>query len=110
MGSVHSNVGLSKKVIIAQVIKNMPTEISFTEKKIDQLYNFSVECRNNSLTKDQLISKISNLRGGSFIDVAACLEIISAILVYSSSAFQTQFKSDYSTSFAMVIWQPAFWK
>ena len=31
----HSNVGLSKKAIIAQVIKEMPAEIDFTEKEID---------------------------------------------------------------------------
>lgn len=47
----HSNVGLSKKAIIAQVIKDMPAEIDFTEKEIDQLYNLSIECRNNSLSK-----------------------------------------------------------
>ena len=48
MRSIHSNVGFSKKAIIAQVIKEMPAEIDFTEKEIDQLYNLSIECRNNS--------------------------------------------------------------
>ena len=67
MRSIHSNVGFSKKAIIAQVIKEMPAEIDFTEKEIDQLYNLSIECRNNSLSKEQLITKISNLRGGSCI-------------------------------------------
>ena len=32
----HSNVGLSKKAIIAQVITEMPAEIDFTEREIDQ--------------------------------------------------------------------------
>ena len=68
MRSIHSNVGFSKKAIIAQVTKEMPAEIDFTEKEIDQLYNLSIECRNNSLSKEQLITKISNLRGGSFVD------------------------------------------
>jgi hypothetical protein len=35
MRSIHSNVGLPKKAIIAQVIKEMPAEIDFTEKEID---------------------------------------------------------------------------
>lgn len=37
MRSIHSNVGLSKKAIIAQVIKEMSAKIDFTEKEIDQL-------------------------------------------------------------------------
>ena len=81
MRSIHSNVGLSKKAIIAQVIKEMPAEIDFTEKEIDQLYNLSIECRNNSLSKEQLITKISNLRGGSFIDVVAALGLIGAMII-----------------------------
>ena len=80
MRSIHSNVGLSKNEIINQVIKGMPAEIDFTEKEIDQLYNLSIECRNNSLNKNELITKISNLRGGSFIDIAAALGIIGAII------------------------------
>ena len=64
----------------------MPAEIDFTEKEIDQLYNLSIECRNNSLRKEQLITKISNLRGGSFIDVAAGLAIIAAIIILANNA------------------------
>ena len=85
MRSIHSNAGFSKKGIIAQVIKEMPAEIDFTEKKIDQLYNLSIECRNNSLSKEQLITKISNLRGGSFIDIVAALGIIGAIIILSTN-------------------------
>ena len=90
MRSIHSNVGFSKKAIIAQVIKEMPAEIDFTEREIDQLYNLSIECRNNSLSKKELITKISNLRGG--IDIAAALGIIGVIIILltndSSLAFQ----------------------
>ena len=39
MRLIRSNNNLSKKAIINQVIKNMSTEIDFTEKKINQLYN-----------------------------------------------------------------------
>ena len=65
MRSAPSNVGLSKKAIIAQVIKEMPAEMDFTTREIDQLYNLSIECRDNSLSQEELITKISNLRGGS---------------------------------------------
>jgi hypothetical protein len=81
----HSNVGLSKKAIIAQVIKEIPAEIDFTEREFDQLYNFSIECRNNSLSQEELITKISNLRGGSFIDVVAALGLIGAIIILSTN-------------------------
>ena len=64
----------------------MPTEIDFTGKEIDQLYNLSIECRNNSLSKEQLITKISNLRGGSFVDLAAGLAIIAAIIILANNA------------------------
>jgi hypothetical protein len=37
MRSIHSNIDLSKKAIIAQVIKEMPAEMDFTESKIDFL-------------------------------------------------------------------------
>lgn len=33
--SIHSNAGLSKKAIIAQIIQDMPAEISFTEQEVD---------------------------------------------------------------------------
>ncbi len=92
MRSIHSNVGLSKKAIIAQVIKEMPAEIDFTEKEIDQLYNLSIECRNNSLSKEQLITKISNLRGGSFIDIVAALGIIGAIIILSTNDWGLAFQ------------------
>jgi hypothetical protein len=77
----HSSLGLSKKAIIAQVIKEMPAEIDFTEREIYQLYNLGIEWRNNSLSQEELITKISNLRGGSFIDVVAALGIIGAMII-----------------------------
>lgn len=47
-------------------------------KEIDQLYNLLIGCRNNSLSKEQLITKISNLKGVSFIDA---LKIMGAIII-----------------------------
>ena len=90
MRSSHSNVGFSKKAIIAQVIKEMPAEIDFTEKEIDQLYNLSIECRNNSLNQEELITKISNLRGG--IDIVASLGIIGAIIILSTNDWGLAFQ------------------
>jgi hypothetical protein len=92
MRSIHSNADLSKQAIIAQVIQQMPTEIDFTEKEIDQLYNLSIECRNNSLSKEQLITKINNLRGGYFIDIVAALGIIGAIIILSTNDWGLAFQ------------------
>ena len=83
----HSNVGLSKKAIIAQVIKEMPAEMGFTESEMDQLYHLSIELKNNSINQEQLIGKISNLRGGNFIDIVAALGLIGAIIILSTNAW-----------------------
>jgi len=90
--SIHSNADLSKQAIIAQVIQQMPAEIDFTQKEMNELYHLSVECKNNSLRQDELITKITNLRGGSFVDVAAGLAIIAAIIILANNAngFQPQ--------------------
>ena len=73
MESRYSNINLSKKALIAQISRELPTEMDFTEKEIDQFYNFSIEYINNELSQDELISKINNLRGGSLIDRAKYL-------------------------------------
>lgn len=92
MRSIHSNVGLSKKAIITQVIKEMPAEIDFTERKIDQLYNLSIECRNNSLSQKKLITKISHLQSGSFINIVVALGLISAIIILSTNNWGLAFQ------------------
>ncbi len=50
MRFIYSNAGLSKKAMIAQVIKDILVEIAFTERKMDQLYHLSVKYQNNSLS------------------------------------------------------------
>ena len=82
----HSNVDLSKQAIIGQVIQQMPAEIDFTQKEMNELYHFSVKCKNNSLSQKELITKITNLRGGSFVDVAAGLVIIVTIIILANNA------------------------
>lgn len=62
----------------------------FTETEIDQLYYLSLQSINNSLNQEQLITKISNLRGGSDIEmVIAALGVILAIIVLTTNAWVT---------------------
>jgi hypothetical protein len=86
MRSIHSNADLSKQAIIAQVIQEIPAEIVFTKAEMDELYHLSVGCKSNSLSQEELITKISNLRGGAFIDVGAGLAIIAAIIILANNA------------------------
>ena len=97
MISIHLNVGLSKKAIITQVIKQMPTEIDFTEREIDQLYNLSMECINNFLSQEELINKIRNLSGGSFIDIVAALGVIGSIIILSINDWGLTFQPNPNT-------------
>ena len=83
MRSIPSNAGLSKKAKIAQVIQDMPAKIVFNKTEMDQLYDLSIKCRNNSISQDELITTLTNLRGGSLVDVATGLAIIAAIIIYN---------------------------
>ena len=56
MRSIHSNTDLSKQAIIAQVIQQMPTELDFTQKGMNEFWHLSVECKNNSLSQEELIT------------------------------------------------------
>ena len=86
MRSIHSNADLSKQAIIAQVIQEMPAEIVFTKAEMNELYHLSVGCKSNSLSQEELITKISNLRGGAFVDVVAGLAIIATIIILANNA------------------------
>jgi len=92
MKSIQSNAGLSKKEIITQVIKNMPAEFDFTEGEMDQLYHLSVECRNNSLSQEELITKISNLRGGDSINIVAAIGLIGAMIILLTNDWSLAFQ------------------
>ena len=84
--SIHSNAGLSKKAIIAQVIQDMPAKIVFNKTEMDQLYDLSIKCRDNSISQEELITTLTNLRGGSLVDVATGLAIIAAIIILANNA------------------------
>jgi hypothetical protein len=92
MRSIHSNTGLSKQAIIAQVIQEMPAEIDFTEREMDELYHLSVECKNNSLSQEELITKISNLRGGDFSHIVAALGLIGAMIILLTNDWSLAFQ------------------
>jgi len=92
MRSIHSNAGLSKKAIIAQVIQDMPAKIVFTKTEMDQLYHLSVECRDNSISQEELITKRSNLRGGNFLDIVAALGLIGAMIILLTNDWSLAFQ------------------
>lgn len=83
---MRSNSNLSKKPLIAQIIQQMPAEIHFTQKKMNEFHYFLVKCKNNSLSQEELITKITNLRGGSFVTVFTGLAIIAAIIILANNA------------------------
>lgn len=64
----------------------MPAEIGFTQKEMNELYHLSVEWKNNYLSQEELITKITNLRDDYFVDVAAGLGIIAAIIILANNA------------------------
>ncbi len=75
MRSIHSNIKKTPNC------SGYTAEIDFTQKEMNELYRLSVEYKNNSLSKEELITQISNLRGGSFIDVVAALGVIGGIII-----------------------------
>ena len=77
--SSHSNFGLSKHQIISCILQNMPNEGNFTESEVEQLFNLAMEYGNNSIDKTELINRITNLRGGKFIDLVSAIGLISMI-------------------------------
>lgn len=64
----------------------MPTEIGFNQKKMNELYYLLIGWKNNSLSQEELITKIRNLRGSSFVDVAAGLRIVTTIIILANDA------------------------
>ena len=92
--SMNSNAGLSKEYRIDRVMKRMTAEMDFTEKEIDQLYNLAIECKNNSLNKEQLIKKINDLRDGSFIDTETAFDIVGFIVMLLTNDWGLAFRND----------------
>ena len=88
MRSIHSNAGLSKKAIIAQVLQNMPTKIVFTKREMYQFYDLSMKIRNLSITQEELqqefsttINKIKTLRAGDFVEDVVIVASVFCVVV-----------------------------
>ena len=59
---------------------------NFTERETEGLHHISVKDRNNSLNQEKVITKITSLISGSFVDVVAVLETIAAIIILANKA------------------------
>lgn len=90
---LHTNNNFSKKEIISEIIEQTSSNTDFNRREIDKLYSLSVKYRENKLNKDEVIAKINNLRGGSFVDLAKAMAIFAAIIILQttnpSAGFQT---------------------
>jgi hypothetical protein len=86
------SIDLPKKLIISQATENV--DFDFSNSEIEQLYQLLIQWQNNSLNKEELIHKVTNLPGGSLIDVVAALGIISAIAVLSLNDWGLAFQLD----------------
>ena len=71
---------LSKEIVINSLIDNRQSS-SFSKIEMDCLRQLGLEYKNNSLTEEELIHKIANLRGGGYVNIIAALAIIGAILI-----------------------------
>ena len=91
---IHSDRSSLKQEIFASAIQQLPAKNHFTESELNILYRLSCECTNptNSLSREEVINKITNLRGGDSVDVAKGLIIVAAavagiLLAESASGF-----------------------
>ena len=79
---VHlNNNNLLKDTLIFQALEEISTGTDFTKSEIDQLYHLSIEYKNNCLSREELVNRISNLRGGGFIDIVSALAVVAGVIV-----------------------------
>jgi hypothetical protein len=65
MRHIHSNAGLSKKAIIAQVIQDMPAKIVFNKTEMNQ---FSIPNQKRTEVKKRIIELFDELKNHKLID------------------------------------------
>lgn len=70
----------------------MLAKIVFTKAEMDELYQLSIGCKNNSLSQEELMTKISNLRGGAFVDGVAALAIMGVIMIILTNHYSLGFQ------------------
>ena len=76
--SINSDASFCKKIAIASVMQNKPDKIVFSEKQMDKLYEIALKCKDNFMSKEELIAE---LRGGDIRDFVAAIGFIMAFIV-----------------------------
>ena len=86
MGSLNSSA--TRAATIAKAIKaqEMPNRINFTTMEMEKLYDLSIQCKDNSINREELITTIKTLRSGEFVDVVVALSIIASIIIIISTS------------------------
>ena len=70
----------SKNFVMAN-LSNCKESKLFNSKELDQLYQLGINFKHSSIDENQLLDRIAQLRGGSYVNVIAALVIIGVILV-----------------------------
>ena len=82
----NSNGGLLKKVLIAEIVKKIPDATQFNIAELNVLYELSIQFHTDSINEEELINKITNLRGGYLDHIVSTLGIISPIIIAITNA------------------------
>ena len=80
-----TNAYLSEQAIIDEVLKQAPSKVNFSQEEMSKLYSLSIKYQHSHLTQEELISEITNLKSGSFIDIAGALAIIAVIILLANN-------------------------
>lgn len=76
--SINSDASFCKKIAIASVMENKPDKIIFTEKQMGKLYEIALKCKNNFMSREEVIAE---LRGGNIKDFVTAIAFIMALIV-----------------------------
>ena len=69
------------RIEIVQNVKREKISNYFTTEEIEYFVNCGIELNSNRLNEHELITKLTNLRGGDGVNIAAALAIIGVILI-----------------------------
>ena len=74
-----------------RIMKKIPAKMNFNKREIDPLYALGIELKDNSLSKEELVTKISCLRAGSFIDVVTAFRVIATVIILLTTGWVYHF-------------------
>ena len=74
-----SSQSFSKAKIVSAIGKHKFAQ-NFDQQEIEEFYSYAEQLANNSITKEQLINRLSQLRGGE-LNVPAVLAVIAVIMI-----------------------------